>query len=500
MRARVTLAFLCACICARPQDLGEVNFRTSAGPAAQKQFLKGLLELHSFEYDDAREDFQAARATEPGFAMAYWGEAMTYNHPLWGEQDTTAARAALKKIPAGARMDPRERLYVNAVRTLYGDGSQARRDAAYAEAMHGIYEKYPADADAACFYALSLLGATEGKRDTAVYMRAAAILEDVFKEHPRHPGAAHYLIHSYDDPEHAHLGLAAARVYASIAPAAEHAQHMPSHIFFALGMWDDAVASNETSWSVSEARVTRKKLGVEELGYHALSWLEYAYLQQGRYQDARRVLGIMEENARRSNATRVRGSMIFMRAAYLAETGQWTSPVQTVSTDGLSAGARATDQFINALAKLQTGSIAGPEDVIRRLRAGSPGAQAMGGQLESALRMKEGKVEDALAAAASAAEKEDRLNYEFGPPFPVIPAHEFYGEMLLRAGRTKDAAKQFALALRRAPGRAHSLLGLARTGDKDALEKLKQNWRRADAEVKDPVLAEFRSSPDGRTN
>lgn len=489
MRILFVLAFLS---CAYAQDLGDVNFVTSAGPEAQKQFLNGLLELHSFEYDDAREDFQAAEKTEPDFAMAYWGEAMTYNHPIWQQQDLAAARAALKKIPADARAAGRERLYLNAARILFGEGEKPQRDAAFAEAMRGIHEKYPEDADAACFYALALLGSTEGKRDFAVYMRAAAVLEEVFAKHPRHPGAAHYLIHCYDDPVHAPLGLRAARVYASLAPAAEHAQHMPSHIFLALGMWDEVVASNETSWSVSEERVVRKKLGVDELGYHALYWLEYGYLQQGRYQEARRVLGIMEENAQRSNSERVRSSMVFLRAAYLCETGQWTSAVQLTNTNGLSGDTKAADLFVNGMAKLQTGFAGGTEAMVKDLRSDSPVSRIMADELESELRMKEGKVEAALAAAALGTAGEDRLNFEFGPPLPPIPAHEFYGQMLLRAGRTKDAAEQFRLALQRAPGRTHSLLGLARTGDKEALEKLKQNWHRADAGVKDPVLAEFR--------
>ncbi|MGH9591792.1 MAG: hypothetical protein ACRD5L_01780, partial [Bryobacteraceae bacterium] len=443
MRIRIAFALLCGGLCAYAQDLGDVSFATSAGPTAQKQFLTGLLELHSFEYDDAREDFQAAEKTEPDFAMAYWGEAMTYNHPIWQQQDADAARSVLKKIPGDAKSDERERRYLSAARILFGEGEKPERDAAYAEAMRRIHEKYPEDADAACFYALALLGSTEGKRDFAVYMRAAAVLEEVFAKYPRHPGAAHYLIHCYDDPVHAPLGLRAARVYASLAPAAEHAQHMPSHIFLALGMWDKVVASNETSWSVSEERVVRKKLGAGELGYHALYWLEYGYLQQGRYGEARRVLGIMEENAQRSNSEKVRSSMVFLRAAYLSETGQWTSAVALTNTSGLSAGTKATASFIDAMTSLEGGLAAGTAAAITDLRNGPLASQIMADELESELRMKEGKVDAALTDAASAAGKEDRLNFEFGPPLPAMPAHEFYGQMLLRASQTKQAAEQF---------------------------------------------------------
>src|SRR5213593_4562360 len=187
-------------------DLGKIDFPTSGKSEAQKRFLRGALLLHSFEFDDAAEEFREAQKLDPGFAMAYWGEAMTFNHPLWMEQDRDAALAVLKRL-APTRQ---ERL------------DKAARDLAYAEAMNRLHEKYPDDLDAASFYALALLGTCERKRDYATYMKAAAVAEEVFSKNPLHPGAVHYLIHCYDDPIHAPLGMRAARVYAKIAPAAGH--------------------------------------------------------------------------------------------------------------------------------------------------------------------------------------------------------------------------------------------------------------------------------------
>src|SRR5262249_22315444 len=191
------------------------------------------------------------------------------------------------------------------------------RDGASAEAMRRLHEALAEDLDAEAFYALSLLGTTEGKRDFAVYMKAAALVEDVFAKNRQHPGAAHYLIHCYDDPVHAPLGMRAARVYAGIAPAAVHALHMPSHIFFASGMWAEAATSNEASWAASVARGEKLKLGAGEHSHHALSWLEYAYLELGRWKDARATLATMERDAKESGTRRVTGSLSMMRAAWV---------------------------------------------------------------------------------------------------------------------------------------------------------------------------------------
>ena len=228
----IAVVFACALAAADHPELGKIDFPNSGKPAAQQAFIKAVLLLHSFEYSDAREAFQEVQRIDPAFAMAYWGEAMTHNHPLWRQQDREAALQALGKLAStpearSARTPTdRERGYLQAVEVLFGDGDKVERDDLYSEAMRQLAERHPDDLEARSFYALSILGTAQGQREFSVYMRAGAVAEEIFDANPHHPGAVHYMIHSYDDPVHAPLGLRAARVYAKIAPAASHAQHM----------------------------------------------------------------------------------------------------------------------------------------------------------------------------------------------------------------------------------------------------------------------------------
>ncbi|HSG39494.1 MAG TPA: hypothetical protein VLE27_07625, partial [Thermoanaerobaculia bacterium] len=249
-------------------ELGQIDFPTSASPAAQAQFVRGVAALHSFFYDEAADLFREAQKADPGFALAYWGEAMTYHHPIWSEQDRDAALAALARLApdpeqrAAKAPTEREKAWLAAVEVLYGEGEKPARDAAYAEAMRKLHERYPDDVEAASFYTLSLIGPAltgpPGDARDRPLIRAAAILEELFDRAPRHPGVLHYMIHAYDDPLHAPLGLRAARLYAKTAPAAHHALHMPSHIFVQIGDWPSAAASNEDAWAASADWVKRR--------------------------------------------------------------------------------------------------------------------------------------------------------------------------------------------------------------------------------------------------
>jgi len=512
------LAILPANLAAQSGDLGRIDFPTSASAEAQKHFLRGALLLHSFEYEDAAEEFRAAQKLEPSFAMAYWGEAMTHNHPLWMERERQSAVEILNRLaptPEARRAKApteREKGYLDAVEALYGEGEKADRDRAYAESMRRLYEKYPEDLDAASFYALALLGTTEGKRDIPTYMRAAGIAEEVFAKNPLHPGAVHYLIHCYDDPVRAPLGMRVARVYSKIAPAAGHALHMPSHIFFASGMWEEAAASNAAAWKASLDRAVRKKLGPDDHNYHALLWLEYANLQLGRYADARRALALMEKDAAESKSTRARSHLAMMRAAYLVETRQWKGDAAglLVASDDLPQkglaffveGARALDRgdrtaAEKALADLQAAAKAnaeGPHSAtgMSYMMHRSSGTDAvLARELEAKLLLAKGETERALTLAREAASAEDSLNFEFGPPVVVKPAHELLGEMLLEARRSADARKEFEVALSKTPRRALALLGLARSaaqsGDasaaRQAYAELSRIWSRADSDL-----------------
>ncbi len=271
------------------QQFGDISFPNSGASEAQLAFLRGVTALHSFEWGPARIAFEEAQEIDPSFALAYWGQAMSDNHPLWAEQDMDAATAALNKLAPDfqGRLNKapteKEKAYLTAVETLYfSHDDKLRRDFAYSEHMERMHGRWPDDHEISIFYALSLLGTVrrgdQGFRRQAL---AASISQDIFSKNENHPGAAHFIIHSFDDPDHAILALPAAKVYARIAPAAGHALHMPSHIFVQLGMWQEVVNSNIESYDVLVA--INKKYGLPEghEDFHALHGLAFGNLMLG---------------------------------------------------------------------------------------------------------------------------------------------------------------------------------------------------------------------------
>jgi len=495
-----------AMLSAQTQRLGTIDFPTSGPPAAQASFIRGVLLLHSFEYQDAARAFREAQGIDPGFALAYWGEALTYTHPLWDEQDVNAARASLLRLgptreTRRARAPtPRERAYLDAVEILYGDGPKARRDTAYSRAMERLVARFPADREAQVFYAASLLGLSQGVRNIPTYLRAATIVAPVFRDNPDHPGAAHLLIHCYDDPVHAPLGLAAARAYAKIAPDAAHAHHMTTHIFVALGMWDEVVSQNELASGRDPATWAPD---------HYTQWLGYGYLQQGRYREALRHLERMHANV--DKGRRGRAVLAQMRAEYVVNTEQWDSPSLQWNIDltGVRARDAAVDAFVAGLAALKGGDRAAAGRFLADLAAITRNrAPVAAGQerdqvpailekeLQALLRLAEGAASDAVALMRQATALEDAMPIEFGPPADVKPAHELFGEILLQAGRPQEAQDEFARELQLAPKRALSLRGLGRAaaaaGDATTAARsyaeLRAIWHRADPDR--PELAE----------
>lgn len=539
---------------AQRTSLGSVDFPTSGSAKAQAHFLRGLAALHSFWYEEALEEFRLATEAQPDFAMGYWGEAMGHNHPLWSEQDADAARRALGKIGDTTKLTPRERAYIEAVKILYGEGDKAARDKAYASAMEKLHRDHPGDLEAASFYALSLLGAVRpGDKGFLRQMRAGAIALDVYEKNPNHPGAAHYIIHAFDDPEHAVLALPAARRYAEIAPEAHHARHMPSHIFLQLGMWPEAAASNESAWDASESWVKRKNLSPALRDYHSLHWLLYVYLQQGRFSKAEELLTLMRgameahsgENKFRPNY--YESVYASMAATYIVETERWDmteklfEPLNATErrkpsedTGGAtshgahcSAGAPASSPqnvttrsygwhrtlpaFTRALASaVKSGPETGKHLELLKSMAGMEGDSARDSvsrstraleinalEVSAAEAASRGRLEEAIEQMKRATTLEDDMPPPSGPPTLIKPSHELYGEILLSAGRTKEAAEQFARSLTRQPNRARSLLGAARAAARSGDEAkaaehystfLKQ-WQHGDAN-----LAELREA------
>ena len=327
-------------------ELGTITFPTSAKPAAQPPFLTGVKALYNFEFDIAGEAFRDAQKADPAFALAYWGEAMSFNHPLWAEQDLASARKVLERLAptasARAAKAPagKERELVEAADVLFGAGDKLARDIAYSQAMGRMHAKYPQDDELSVMYALSLLGtARPGEKTTRNAMQAAAIVLDVFQRHPQHPGAAHFIIHSFDDPDHAILSLPAARAYSKIAPSAAHALHMPSHIFVQLGMWDDVIKSNIVAYKAASDLADKKSLPRGREDFHTLSWLQYAYLQEGKFDEAQKCVDEAKTVADKNmDNPRIRDGYAGMKARQIAETEKWEK--LALSSGAVKDGAR----------------------------------------------------------------------------------------------------------------------------------------------------------------
>ncbi|HSL70504.1 MAG TPA: tetratricopeptide repeat protein [Longimicrobiales bacterium] len=477
--------------------LGDVSFANTGAPAAQVPFHRGLALLHSFEYEEAAEAFREASKTDPGFAMAYWGEALTHAHLLWGEDDSLAARQALQRLgptPAArvARAgSAREKLYGAAIEALFAEADLAMRVRDFAAGMRRVVTQYPDDIDASAFAALALLfnhyvgELPAGQRD-AVRTEAIALAERVFQTNPRHPGGVHYLIHATDDPAFAARGLESARRYAEVAPEAEHALHMPSHIFLQLGLWADVVAANERAWTASRAEVVARKLSNAELSFHALQWLQYGYLQQGRYRAARALIdtaravlnGVDLANPVHADARYTIAWLEFMHAAH---SGEWTAVLCSSARAATTTPPAESDRerAFQANAAVRT--------AVSAVMCGSarPGSAEPPVLVAALAAYQAGEHERAIALLGPIVSA--RTQPPVGPP--MLPrAHELFGAALLKAGRARDAVRAYEQALQSTPKRSQALLGLARArtaagdpaGARDAYRQLLVNWQNAD--------------------
>ncbi|MDH4131819.1 MAG: tetratricopeptide repeat protein [Gemmatimonadota bacterium] len=503
-----TVLALCGASVSTAQTLGRVDFPNSGNPAAQPAFLKGVLLLHSFEYEDAAVAFREAQAADPGFAMAYWGEALTHTHPLWNQQNQKEALAVLARLAPDAASrraragTERERLYLDAIESLYGDGAKAKRDTLFSAALERITRAHPDDQEARAFHALWLMGLSQGNRNVPAYMRAGAIADEIYRRNPEHPGALHYIIHAFDDPVHAPLGLRAAREYSVIAAGADHAQHMTTHIFLALGMWDETVAQNAVA------------AGPDSAGWrpgHYTAWLGYGLLQQGKYRDARRHLERVRGNLPTPARLGPQAYMLGMRAHYLAGTEAWDDGVADWALDTTISpvGPKAMDAYAVGVAHLRRGRQADANASLARLEryaARAEGDNAYGASpalaailllhFKAELALAARTPEEALRLLSQAAGWADTLPAEFGPPDIVKPAHERRGEILLELGRAAEAQREFTHALALAPGRSRSLWGLGqaalKAGDSAAAERafaqLRENWKQGDSAL--PAIPE----------
>lgn len=471
----------------RTEFLGMVNLEVTGNPKAVSQFERGLLLLHSFEYQDAREAFRSARDTDPQMPMAYWGEAMTHNHSLWSEQDYDQGVEVLKELETldlEKNATELERDFIEAVRILYKPETEKQeRDAAYANFMEELSKKYPDNHEVAAFYALSLLGSVPDGRDEELYGQGAKIALGILAENPNHPGALHYTIHSYDDPRHAALALEAANAYARVAPDASHALHMPSHIYVAMGMWDRVIASNIDSYQASLNRMQQKGLGNDDRGYHAYHWLQYGYLQQGNREEARKMVLDMQRYMNETPSARARAHMVFLKGTYLAETDEWEGAIADIPVEvsDLNISVRSQYYFLEGMKgyaardTVQMDSIiAIMESDIRReayvqefsgasLCSNVTRAEAAPSDIVTSRARQQQlmALREDLAGRHKAAEEhllksielQESISYSYGPPDIQKPTRELYADWLVAMGRYKEAEAQYTLAENLGPNR-----------------------------------------------
>ena len=470
------------------QRLGSVTFQTSCSPQAHAIFLRGMTLLHSFEYPQAEAAFNEAAAADPACSIARWGAAMSLYHPLWAppsKAELERAREALAKAEAAPAKSERERDYVAAIAAFYPDSDKVdhkTRALAYNAAMAALHKKYPEDREAAIFYALSQIAAGTQDNDPNFSREkdAAAILNAVLKEEPDHPGVAHYLIHNFDYPPLAQLAVPAARRYASIAPDSPHAQHMPSHIFTRLGMWEESIASNLKSEAASRALTKAEGFdGASPEQLHAMDYLAYAHLQTGQEERAQAVLAELNAIQRVNQPIfTVAYAATAIPARIALENRRWKEAASLKLQDNVAKlvplenfqWAEAHVHFARAVGAARSGDAALARAETTKLKAIEdalvvpPGTYDWRKQVsierqiaEGWTAYAEGRKQEGLSIMRAAADLEDATEKHPVTPGAVLPAREQLGELLLELNQPAAALAEFEASLKRAPRR---LVGL----------------------------------------
>lgn len=462
------------------EHLGTVSFPVSCTPTAQKRFAEAVAWLHSFEFDQSEAAFRDAARQDPTCAMAWWGVAMTKWHPLWEHPDADALKKGTGALQHAEALHPkthREQAYIAALGKFYKDCGnpdyQARAEA-YSEAMGQLYRQYPTDREAGAFYALSLL-ASEPTPDPGLSHRreALAILNQLFREEPNHPGVAHYIIHTCDVPALAPDGLRAARAYARIAPASPHALHMPSHIFTRLGLWQDSIDSNIASAAAAE-KPELLHLNGPSHALHAFNFRQYAYLQMGHNADARQ----MEEDAKAvpgASAEQIRFETTTFQTRYALETHAWKMAAGLKPLPDSDPGLQAMVYWVRTIGAARSEDAAGARrdldhlDALRKTMLadkseyGSHPYEKERQEAAAWTAEAEGRKDEAVRIMLEAAEHEEA---EGGPDTLSTPVQEMLGDLLMEAQRPAEALKAYQAALKEAPNRFDSLYGAAQAADR----------------------------------
>jgi hypothetical protein len=472
--------------------LGRINFPVSCTPKAQKQFNHAVAWLHSFEYEESEKAFTEVIATDPRCGMGYWGIAMSIYHPLWVPPNTTELKkgaSAIEKAKSVGARTQRERDYIAALEYFYKNFDKLdhrTRSFAYSEAMEQLYLRYPSDSEAGIFYALTLIatGVMKNDKSYANEKKAARILNRALAREPLHPGVVHYLIHAYDYPALAYLALPAARSYAKIAPASAHAQHMPSHIFTRLGLWQEAIRSNLDAEASAKTFAVRNRLpGAWDEQFHAMDYLAYAYLQSAQDKQAWAVLDELNKIQRAEPETfKVAYAFTAIPARYALERRRWDEAARLTLPQGALGAfpwqsfrwAEAHIHFARAVGAARIGDAASARHEVETLEAIRQALVEVKGGYDWAKQVEierlvasawlayaEGKQEDSLKLMRSAAEMDDATEKHPVTPGAILPAREQLGELLLELKQPAFALQEFETSLRSAPNRFNGLYGAA---------------------------------------
>jgi hypothetical protein len=468
------------------EEVGSVHFSTSCRTDLAENFNRAVALLHSFQYEQSRQAFADISRQDPQCAMAQWGVAMSHYHGMWDNGDTAAGRVALnqaKQIAAGnAKTTARETAYIDALAEVYReDGKDTyAHGQAFEQRMSALQAAYPQDDEAAIFHALALaITAPKTDKTFANQKKCGEILEPIFAANPHHPGIAHYIIHCYDNPVLAEKGLGAARVYAKIAPASAHANHMPSHLFTRVGSWDESISSNLKSAELAAAAEATSKNGeARDQRLHAMDYLEYAYLQSGRVNQAKAVVDEMNSLPPVSGGTLTGNyGTAAIPARYAIELGKWEQASQlrvreesvpwaqaiTWTAIGIgSARSKNPERAVEAEQKL-----AALRDAIAKQNNSYWSNQVEVERREVAAWIAEqaGKSADALQLARSAAELEESMDKSAVTPGAITPAREILAELLLIGHHPKDSLAEYQTVLKIAPNRFNALYGAAKAAD-----------------------------------
>jgi hypothetical protein len=502
------------------RQLGKVSFPTSCNYKADVEVQRGLAWLHSFEYEQAARVFSDAATADPDCAIAHWGVAASYYHPLWAPptpSELEKGRAALAKAKAASAASEREREYIATLEPFFRDADtldHKTRSVHYSAALEQLHKRYPADNDAAVFYALSLIaaGMLDQDPDFAKEKTAGAILNRVLAAEPDHPGVAHYLIHSFDYPQLASLALPAARRYASIAPASPHAQHMPSHIFVRLGLWDETIKSNLASEAAARGLAKEQGLpGSSSERLHAMDYLAYGYLQTGQDERARRVLAELNAIQRADPPVfSVAYAATAIPVRIVLEQRRWNEAASLKLADNVRnlapldqfKWAQAHSHFARAVGAARIGAVARAREDTTSLKGIEEAVTVPAGSYdwrtqvsiqrqiaEAWLAYAEGRGEEALRMMAAAADLDDRTEKHPVTPGAITPAREQLGELLIELNRPAEALVAYEASLSRGPRRLAGIYGAARSA--------RQSGRTSEARAYYKSLLELAGGGDG---